>query len=148
MTTPLLTDTQKASFVSIALQHMPTFWEPITIYKEPQAIIANAASATVYPGYRETSNEQNFTYQPVYQTFSGLVFKMKNRNPVQLYQINQQVWDGNVRLKVEKDASDYITNGKTEKISAGGKEWNVISGPETQNYLTLTYYYFDLKELH
>lgn len=148
MTTPLLSVAQKQSFVDIALKHLPTFWEPIVIYKEPQAIIANVSNSVSYPGYRETSNESNITYEPVYQTFSGFVFKMAVTPANQLPQINQRVFDGKVRLKVEEDAKDYIMNGKTEKIVAGGKDWNLVGGPETQNFLTLTYYYFDLKELH
>jgi len=143
----LLTPSQKLAFTNIADRHMPSFWEIITVYKEPKAIVANPASLSVYPGYKETSIENEVTYEPVYQSFSGLVIKMANKLPNELYQINNRVWKGDVKIKVEQPASDYILNGKTEKIVAGGKQWDVVSGPATQNYLTLTYYYFDLKEI-
>lgn len=149
MATSLLTQSQINSLVAVAERHMPTFWEPIVIHKEPtQTVVSNLVNS--YPGYKSSSVETNITYSPVNQTFSGLVVKMSNKTPQELYEVNKRIWKGDARIKVEQSARDYILNGKTIKITtdAGTKSWDVIGGPSIQAFLNLYYYYFDLKEIH
>lgn len=147
MATPLLSAAQRLSFIGLAEKHLPTFWEPITIYKEPLKTISSN-SVNQYPGYNYSSVETNIQLTPVYQTFSGLIIKMANKTPQELYEVNKRIWKGDCKLKVQEDASNYILNGKTEKIIADGKTWDVVSGPATQNFLELKYYYFDIQEVH
>jgi hypothetical protein len=147
MATSLLSDTQKAALVAVAERHMPTFQTIITIHKEPtQTVTSNATN--IFPGYKSTSTETNISYTPVSQSFSGLITKMSNKDPHELYEINKRIWKGDARIKVQQDARDYILNGKTIKVVADNKNWDVISGPSTQTFFTLEYFYFDLKEIH
>jgi hypothetical protein len=50
-----------------------------------------------------------------------------------------------VRIKVEKEASDYIKEGKVEKIEIDGKTFNKITDDKVQNYLGTTFYIFYLQ---
>lgn len=147
MATSLLTDSQKAAFVGIAEKHLPTFQIELTVHKEPTQVITNNLVNT-YPGYKASSSETNIVYTPVSQSFSGLLTKMSNKTPQELYEVNKRIWKGDARIKVEQPARDFILNGKTIKIVADNKDWDVISGPSSQDFFTLTYYYFDLKEIH
>ena len=52
---------------------------------------------------------------------------------------------GMVRIKVEKEASDYIKEGKVEKIEIDGKTFNKITDDKVQNYLGTTFYIFYLQ---
>lgn len=147
MATSLLSDSQKAAFVTIAEKHIITFQVELTIYKEPtQTIVSNLANS--YPGYKSSSVETNVTYTPVFQSFSGLITKMSNKTPQELYEVNKRIWKGDARIKVEQPARDYILNGKTLHLIADGKTWDIISGPSSQDFFSLSYYYFDLKEIH
>lgn len=147
MATSLLTPTQAASFVALAEKHLPTFQTVITVHKQPtETVTSNAVN--VYPGYKEKSTETNISYTPVSQSFSGLITKMSNKTPQELWEINKRIWQGDARIKVQQDARDYILNGKTIKVVADQKNWDIISGPSTQTFLSLEYFYFDLKEIH
>lgn len=145
MSTSLLTQSQKDAFVLIAEKHMPTFAQRITIHKEPTQVIASN-NINIYPGYKDTSSESNISYIPVNQAFSGLIVKGKTQDPLTPSTLNDRIWQSETLLKVERDARDFILNGKTIKIVTQGKTYDVVSGPIPQNYLGLLYYYFLVQE--
>ena len=52
---------------------------------------------------------------------------------------------GDVRIKVEATAKDYIKSGKTESIVVQGKTYNVITDDGTREFLGKKYYVFHLE---
>ena len=59
--------------------------------------------------------------------------------------LNSNVNKGVIKIKVEKDARDFIKNGKTERIEVDEKSFNTISDDKIQNYIGLNYYIFYLE---
>lgn len=118
-----------------------------TVNKEPiRQIITNSNN---YAGYNNDSNTtQEYNFIPVNATFSGVILYDRPYQPTQqanntdLNVINNQ---SHVRIKVLRDARDYILNGKTESIIVDDLIYNEFTPPKAANYAGQMYYYFDLK---
>jgi Zn/Cd-binding protein ZinT len=120
-----------------------TFKRSIVIHKEPLRVVGSVADRPM-AGYGTDSQEDNVTFVPQNQTFDAVISYNTKQD-----EIASEVgtYDkGEVRIKVQKDAADYIKNGKTEKIEFDGKAFNTITSDAVQNFLGTIFYIFYLKQ--
>lgn len=139
----LLSAADVTALSGIYVQHFSTFCRVITVHKEPDKIIS-ANSSAVYAGYGPESDEQNVTYSPKNQTFSGIVIWDNEQTTKPLTQDQTVFGAGEVKIKVQKDCRDYINTDRTLAITIDGRDFNLLSYDKTQNYLGLTYYIYKL----
>ena len=122
--------------------HFDTFKETITVFKEPKKIISNL-SQSIYAGYG--AQKEIVTYQTVKQTFEALVNFRDRQAQDYLDEIKIQDIRGDVRIKVEETAKDYIKNGKTQSIVVQEKNYNIVTDDGTREFLGKKYYVFHLE---
>jgi hypothetical protein len=140
----LLTNQNITTLTGVLADHFDTFARTITIHKEPLKVVSSINSNDSYAGYGESSNRVNFTYVPQSQSFQAIVI-YKNEQSNEVTQFGSFP-EGVIKIKVKKDARDYILNGKTEKINVDGKSFNTVTEDKVQNYLGLEFYIFYLKQ--
>ena len=119
----LVPDDVIAEFTTALGDHFDTFKENITVFKEPKKIISNL-SQSIYAGYG--AQKEIVTYQTVKQTFEALVNFRDRQAQDYLDEIKIQDIRGDVRIKVEETAKDYIKNGKTQSIVVQEKNYNIV----------------------
>lgn len=117
----------------------------ITVYKQPIKNISSANSSA-FPGYGPASNNNNLTsYTVVSGVFPAVITYVAEQQSQDLYEIKKAVpKDAKVLVRVERNCSDYIENGKTEKIVVNGDNYNVIAEKEINSILGLNYYHYYL----
>ena len=59
--------------------------------------------------------------------------------------IGTDIPKGLVRIKVEKEAMDFIENGKTEKITFDGKSFNLASTVAVKRFLDSEFFVYHLE---
>lgn len=124
-----------------------SFKKRIVIYKDPIKTAVNAASQPLY-GYDSVSNETNYVYTPVSGIFSGIISNSDSVGRDEgINDANVTVNPSTLQLKVEKDARDFITTNKTEKIEVEGRSFNVVGGDKRLSFLSKDYFIFNLQEL-
>lgn len=129
-------------FTTALGDHFDTFKENITVFKEPKKVISNE-SQSIYAGYG--AQKEIITYKTVSQTFEALVNFRDRQSQDYLDEIKIQDIRGDVRIKVEAAAKDYIKSGKTQSIVVQGKNYNVITDDGTREFLGKKYYVFHLE---
>ena len=144
MALPFLNSSQIELFSGTFARHFPSFAREFTVFKEPKKIITST-TANYYAGYGQSSNESQITYVPISGIYSGIISYNTNQTQENLYEARSAISKGEVRLKVQKDAYDFIKNGKNENFIVDGNTYNVISDEAIQNYVGLQYFYFTLK---
>jgi len=122
-----------------------TFSREIVIYKEPKKII-NQLSTNSLPGYGEAAIKNNITYIPVSGAFQAKVKYNPKQDLELLPELKSRVSKGIVKIKVEKEAKDFIVgHGKTEKIMIDNKPYNVITDYTLKKFITLDHFVFFLE---
>ena len=143
----LLTAQDKANFQSSFLNIFETFKKTIKIHKEPIRQVISKNSDSTLPGYNEGSNISNYNLVPVNSTFDALIrYGMKQETSI-ADDTGIQVPEGQVTIKVQQAARDYISNGKTESIEFDGKSFNLISRDAVRDYFGLKIYVYILEEI-
>ena len=59
-------------------------------------------------------------------------------------EVSSNASKGVVKIKIEKEARDYIKDGKTERVVIDSTSFNIISDDKLQNFLGLQYYVYFL----
>lgn len=122
-----------------------TFKRDILIYKEPKKIIQNINTNT-YHGYGEAAQKTNFSYVPVFETHQAVISYKDRQEAGQLdADVGLQYFAGDVRIKVDEAARNFISHGKTEKIVIDGKDFNVLTEDAIKNFFGLKLYVFHLR---
>ena len=118
----------------------------ITVFKEPvKNFVTN--NQNVLAGYGEDINANDFTLTPVSGTFPAVIIYTKAEDSDALNtEILTASIQNKVRIKVEKDASDFISTDKTVNIIVDDQVFNVISQYKVQDYCGLRYFYYDLQQ--
>ena len=129
-------------FTTALGDHFDTFKETITVFKEPKKVISNE-SQSIYAGYG--AQKEIITYKTVSQAFEALVNFRDRQSQDYLDEIKIQDIRGDVRIKVEAAAKDYIKSGKTQSIVVQEKNYNVITDDGTREFLGKKYYVFHLE---
>lgn len=117
----------------------------IVVNKKPIKVFANS-NASYLPGYGSAGQENNFTYQPVSGVFEANVFYKGDAQDQFMQESKVTLFDGDVRIKVKRDARDYINNGYNESFIVDGKTYNSISQEKVQNFFGAVFYYYTLKQ--
>ena len=145
----LLSSTDISSLTGIMLSHFDTFSldrsRTITVYKEPIKVISNP-NATVFPGYGPPSQLNNVTsYTVVSGTYPAIITYVGQQQSEDLHELKKSVpGNAKVRIRVEQNCSNYIENGKTEKIVVNGDSYNVVAEREVNSFLGLNFYHYYL----
>lgn len=145
MALPFLNSSQIELFSGSFARHFDQFSRPFTIFKEPKKIITNVTSSNFIPGYGNPPGQNQITYLPVSGIYSGIISYNTNQTQDILYEARSSISKGEVRLKVQKNAYDFIKNGKNESFIVDENIYNLVSDEYIQSYLELNYYYFLLK---
>tara|TARA_R100000008_G_C3586613_1_gene172937 strand:- start:1873 stop:2313 length:441 start_codon:yes stop_codon:yes gene_type:complete len=133
-----------SGFTGALADHFDTFKREIVVYKEPQRVVNSGPFDSVLAGY-EDSSSTNISYVPVSGVYSGLIVYEDEQDTRYVNMLNSNVNKGVIKIKVEKNARDFIKNGKTERIEVDEKSFNTISNDKIQSYLGLNYYIFYLE---
>lgn len=141
----LLSDIEIANATGVMGDLFDTFSREILVYKEPKKIINQIATNTL-PGYGEASIKTNITYIPVSGAFQAKVKYNPKQELELLPELKSRVSKGVVKIRVEKNARDFIVNnGKTEKIIIDNKSYNVVTDDTVKRFLTSEYFVFFLE---
>jgi hypothetical protein len=140
----LVSEKFKTDATGLLMEHFNYFSRRIVIHKEPLRTIEVLDEAN-YPGYGEASNQTNYTYTPVSGIYSGRIVHADDQIEAPLRQLDMRIPHGGALLKVEEPAKNFILNGKTERIEADGKIFNVISDYKVKHYLGTQFYIFTLE---
>jgi len=144
----LLTEVEKNNLTPLLEDLFDTFARDIIVHKEPKKIIINPSTNSLI-GYDDNSNENNFTYVPEKQTFKAKV-KYENAQDIEasktLEGFPNLLTQGLVKIKVRKDAKDYISDGKVERIEIDGRSFNLITEAAVKRFFNVTFYVYFLKE--
>ncbi len=119
----------------------------IIINKQPIKTLTNLTNP-ILPGYSNSSQPlSSISFSPVFSNqYSGILIYERDQDINKMVDTKVNVGLGKTKLKVKPDAAAYINNGLTESISVDGLLFNVFSNAAVQNYLGLTYYYYNLQQ--
>ena len=140
----LLTNVDTSSFTGILADHFDTFKRDIVIYKEPKKVV-NVGGSKAMAGYG-TSAEKNITYIAVSGVFNALINYQGKQDLPYIAELSSTASKGIVKIKVEKNARDYISTGKTERVIIDSNSFNIVSDDKLQNFLGLQYYVYFLEK--
>lgn len=136
------------NYTGLLYQHFNQFKRQIVVHKNPIQTITDVTS-NIYGGYDgQNSNPSNYSYIPISGIFYGRIRYEgeKGKDESQpIRQLDIRIPRGAAIIKVESDCSNYIQNGKTERIDVDGKHFNIISDVAIQNYLGLQFYLYTLE---
>ena len=135
-----------ASFSAEMDSYFDYFSRQFIVYKEPIRVLVQPESPTLY-GYGSSSNAENYTYIPVTGVFMGRVQYNRGQDTDAVNSDLKIVFArGDVTLTTKQPARDFIANGRTIKIEADQKTFNVISEDLLRKYLNNTYYVYRLEQ--
>lgn len=144
----LLSEVEKNNLTPLLEDLFDTFARDIIVHKEPKKVILNQSTNSLI-GYEDDSNQDNFTYIPEQQTFKAKI-KYENAQDIEaartLEGFPNLLTQGIVKIKVRKDAKDYISDGKVERIEIDGKSFNLITDAAVKKFFNVTFYVYFLKE--
>jgi hypothetical protein len=142
----LLNETEKNNLTPLIEDLFDTFARDIIIHKEPQKKIIQINNQSLV-GYDETSIIENIEYIPESRTFKAKIKYQNNQDTDEMKDLKNTISQGIVKIKVRKDARDYILNGtKTEKIEIDGNAFNIISDEAVKKFFNTTYYIFFIEK--
>tara|TARA_R100000005_G_C4997623_1_gene204316 strand:+ start:747 stop:1190 length:444 start_codon:yes stop_codon:yes gene_type:complete len=120
------------------------FKKEVVVYKEPKKTVSDVQLSFLY-GYGTDSNGDNYEFTPVSGVFSGLVVYRNNIPDTQLTEINVEMPDKQLMLKVEEKAKDYINNGRNDSLIIDDKKFFIKSRDIKEVFLTKNYYVYTLE---
>lgn len=126
------------------MRHFETFSNPVLIYKEAIKNIISIDNVG-FEGYHDSANVKNFTYTPITGQFPAIITYSPTYKGVEIGDLNTVLENGEVLIKVQSDARDFLRNGKTEKIQINENTFNMEGFESVKNYLGLKFYFFKLK---
>ena len=156
----LIPDSEKAALRQAYEDFFDTFKKKIVVHRQPKKIISQINLGFLY-GYGDDANYQvgdgpntntpsNYAYEPQSSTFYGIVWYPKKAN--QDLEIGGDIRafnpDGEVRIKVDKTARDYMVEGpNVERVDILDHSYSLVSEDAEINQLFTGYYVFKLKEI-
>lgn len=140
----LISDTEKNNLTGIFGDIFDTFKRTIVIHKEPKRVIDSISTSSLF-GYGDPASSINYTFVPQSGVYSATIRYNIDQSVERLGDIPQYIEDGSVYIKVQKNAKDYIKNGKTEKITFDNKSFKVASEDANKSFLDAEFYVFRLE---
>jgi hypothetical protein len=139
----LLSSADKARWTQDLSTVFDTFKQDIVIIKEPRIVVADISKPRIF-GYNQDSDSSNITYIPVSGVFPAIVNFEKNQTADRFHENGNLIGLGKVTIKVEKDASDFISVGKTLGIEIDTQSFDLVSFKSTRGFLPSLYYIYEL----
>ena len=140
----LISATEKQKLTGIFTDIFDTFKREIVIHKEPRKVISQVNTASLF-GYGDPASSVNYSYEPVSGIFSATIRYDMNQETERLADIPQNISLGNVYIKVQEGAKNYINKGKTEKITFDNKSFKIISEDANKSFLDSKFYVYRLE---
>jgi hypothetical protein len=120
----------------------------ITVFKESTRIISDDNPTDAVYGYGDEQGNVEYTYEDVSSNYPAIIRYKKSKENDVLAETDFRHPEAEAKLKIRQDAKDYITDGgTTEKIKFDDLDWTIVSGPEKRPYLTLNFYYYEVKRI-
>ena len=144
----LLTSTETTNLVGILGDVFDTFKRDVVIHKTPKKVISQINESQLF-GYGEAANPVNYTYTPQSGIYSAKISYIENKANEYVQDLQSNIDTNLVRMKVQKDAKDYIENGITENVTFDDKTFNFLWDHMVKNFLGpsgYTTYVYYLKE--
>jgi hypothetical protein len=144
----LLTSTETTNLVGILGDVFDTFKRDVVIHKTPKKVISQINESQLF-GYGEAANPVNYTYTPQSGIYSAKISYIENKANEYVQDLQSNIDTNLVRMKVQKDAKDYIENGITENVTFDDKTFNFLGDHMVKNFLGpsgYTTYVYYLKE--
>ena len=144
----LLTSTETSNLASILGDVFDTFKRDVVIHKSPKKVISQINESQLF-GYGEAANPVNYTYTPQSGVYSAKISYIENKANEYVQDFQSNIDRNIVRMKVQKDAKDYIESGTTENITFDDKTFNLLGDHMVKNFLGpsgYTTYVYYLKE--
>jgi hypothetical protein len=143
----LLTTTERQNISGIIDDVFDTFKRAIVVYKEPSKTVSDVDLDFMF-GYNAESQSSNYIYTQVTGSYHATIKYIKSTSPDEPSQLlNTDLEDQLVRIKVNKQARDFIENGANQKCFFDNKDFEFISNDTPKIFLGNTYYYYFLKEI-
>lgn len=126
--------------------HWLTFnHERMIVHREPKKTISNVNTSSYYGYDKNKSVSDNVTLVPQSSVFPCIVRHKTDKQENQFIPESMiRVIDGDLRIKIETDAKNYIEAETIKSIELDGQFFNLNSEPFSQNFLGLRFYYYDL----
>ena len=122
-----------------------TFKRTFTVHKAPKRIISQINTDFLH-GYGEAANQANYTYESVSNSFEGMILYKDYQESDELASLPElRYFAGDVRIKVDEEAATYIKNGKTEKITIDGKNFQLLTEESVKFFFGVKLYVFHLQ---
>ena len=138
----LLSDTEINNITGAFGDVFDTFKKDIVVFKEPTKTVVDVDTSFLY-GYGAPSNKTNYEYTQVSGIYPALVMR-GTMGETSKEKFNYP--DNKIGIKVEKDARDFIKQGKTERVIIDDTNYNVSSSDSQVDFLTKKYYIFELEK--
>jgi hypothetical protein len=139
----LLSDADKVRWTQDLETVFNTFKQNIVVVKEPKIVLADVAKPRIF-GYNKDSDTSNISYIPVSGVFPAIVNFEKNQIADRFHENGNLIGLGRVIIKVQKDASDFISVGKTLGIEIDTQSFDLVSFKSTRGFLPSLYYIYEL----
>ena len=138
----LIPESSKTDFKTALNDHFDTFKREIIVHREPIKSVTDIQNNALH-GYGDAAENGNISYITQKKSFFAIV----NYNNQQLESSTEvgTLESGTVKIKVQKEAADYIKGGKVEKIEVDGQTFNKVTDDKVQDYLGTKFYIFYLK---
>lgn len=143
----LISSTEMTSFVSGVRDHFESFsqFHLVTIIKEPLKQIISVNNQE-YNGYGYQAAPENYTLIPQSGQWHCMTYEPESFKDDEIVSIPNILLRGDLIIKVESEASNYITNGKTNFLIVDNDNYTLEGGPLHKSYCTQNYYYYSLKK--
>ena len=108
-------------------------------------ILKNINTDFLY-GYGDPAEQANYEYVHVYKDYDCMVSYKDQQESDELSEVSElRYFAGDVRIKVDEDAKDYIKNGKTEKVVIDGKNFQLMTEESVKYFFGIKLYVFHLQ---
>lgn len=141
----MLSKTDVDSFVKSYSDFFETFQRDIIIYKQVKQIAVNVATPLVF-GYDTPSNVTNYTNIIQSGVFKALVINTSStKEDKSIGDTNSFFNNSTCTIKVEENAKKFIDEG-IEKVVIDNTNYDIIGHDKKVNFLSKSYYMYELKE--
>ena len=138
----LVSTAEISSFTGDYKNLFDTFKREFVVVKEPrrQVLSADVNADFLYYGYQSVSQKPATLEK--YDLVSGIYYGM-----IKYGASTNIVPEGQIRLKVEEDAKNFIVNDKTERVLVDGLSFKVMGSFIVKYFFGVKLYVFDLEEM-
>ena len=141
----LLTSSEKTAFKAALNDLFDTFKQDIVIYKDAQIQLIDINQPRMF-GYNERVDISNINYLPITGVFPALVRFDSNQNQERMEDLGNYTTRGQVSIKIQQDAHDFINNtGSTINIGIGDSMFKIVSSVSDRRYITPDYFIYILE---